>query len=237
MDYIFRPHPISSLEISASQQRFPIRRIYCIGRNYADHAREMGAHDQAEGREPPFFFSKPADAVISTQDVPYPTATANLQHEVELVLALGDETRHLGKMGSDIPIEDALHSVLAYAVGLDLTRRDLQAQAKAKGHPWDMAKGFDASAPVGTLQLATLIGHPESGRIWLKVNGELRQEGNLSDMTWRCAEIIAQLSRLVRLAPGDLIFTGTPAGVSTVKPGDILHAGIEGVGDMSVRLV
>ncbi len=230
MNFVFPPAPIPSLAVAGSDARFPIRRVYCVGRNYADHAREMGAHEQADGREPPFFFSKPADAVVPGGDVPYPPATANLQHEIELVVALG-------KGGADIPVAQALDCVFGYAVGLDLTRRDVQARAKEKGHPWDMGKGFDASAPTGEIHPVAAIGHPQAGSIWLKVNGETRQSGDLANMSWKVAEVIANLSTFVRLAPGDLIFTGTPAGVSTVVRGDTLDGGVAGVGEFSIRLV
>ncbi len=230
MNFVFPPAPIPSLAVAGSDARFPIRRVYCVGRNYADHAREMGAHEQADGREPPFFFSKPADAVVPGGDVPYPPATANLQHEIELVVALG-------KGGADIPVAQALACVFGYAVGLDLTRRDVQARAKEKGHPWDMGKGFDASAPTGELYPVAVVGHPQAGAIWLKVNGETRQHGDLANMSWKVAEVIANLSTFVRLAPGDLIFTGTPAGVSTVVRGDMLEGGVAGVGEFRVRLV
>ncbi len=230
MNFVFPPAPIPALAVAGSDARFPIRRVFCVGRNYADHAREMGAHEQADGREPPFFFSKPADAVVPGGDVPYPPATANLQHEIELVVALG-------KGGADIPVAQALDCVFGYAVGLDLTRRDVQARAKEKGHPWDMGKGFDASAPTGEIHPVAAIGHPQAGSIWLKVNGETRQSGDLANMSWKVAEVIANLSTFVRLAPGDLIFTGTPAGVSTVVRGDTLEGGVAGVGEFSIRLV
>lgn len=186
---------------------FPVRRIYCVGRNYADHAREMGADPE---REAPFFFTKPRDAVINGPKVAYPPATSNLHFEAELVLAL----RH---GGADIPVSDALRHVFGCAAGVDLTRRDLQAEAKKSGRPWDMAKGFDQSAPIGTIEpgMADM-----NARITLSVNGEERQSAHLSDMIWSPAEVIAHLSRLVTLAPGDLIFTGTPAGVGPVKRGD-----------------
>ena len=237
MNYVFPAATQPSLPVAGSDARFPIRRVYCVGRNYADHAREMGAHEQADGREPPFFFSKPADAVIACGDVPYPPATANLQHEIELVVALGAETASCGEQGANIPVAEALRCVFGYAVGFDLTRRDVQARAKEKGHPRDMGKGFDASAPTGTIQPVTLIGHPAQGAIWLKVNGEMRQNGELANMSWKVAEVIANLSTFLRLAPGDLIFTGTPAGVSTVVRGDVLEGGVAGVGDVSIRLV
>ncbi|KAA5804725.1 fumarylacetoacetate hydrolase family protein [Alkalicaulis satelles] len=192
-------------------QFFPVRRIYCVGRNYADHAREMGADPQ---REAPFFFSKPRDALVTGNAAPYPPATNDLHHEVELVLALG-------RGGADLSLEDAQAAIWGAAVGIDLTRRDLQAQAKKAGRPWDTAKGFDASAPMGVIRPGPA---PSSGPITLNVNGQLRQSGDLADMIWSGPEIIAHLSRLFRLEPGDLIFTGTPAGVAAVSPGDVLEA-------------
>ncbi|MGE5386609.1 MAG: fumarylacetoacetate hydrolase family protein [Betaproteobacteria bacterium] len=232
MHYLFDPGPHPFLKIVDSEARFPVRRIFCVGRNYADHAREMGALDQAEGREPPFFFMKPADALTSGREeirVPYPPLTADLQHEVELVVALSGG-------GANLMTHEALGSVYGYTVGLDLTRRDMQARAKEKGHPWDMSKGFDHSAVAGLLQPASVCGHLNSSRIWLKVNGETRQDGDLAQMTWKVAEVIANLSTSVCLAPGDLIYTGTPAGVGTIVPGDVLEGGIEGVGKLRVRI-
>jgi len=227
MEFVFPPSPRVALPIVGGDAVFPVRRVYCVGRNYADHAAEMGA----DTREPPFFFSKPADALVpGGGDVAYPPMTNNLQHEVELVVALG-------KGGSDIAPDEALACVFAYAVGYDLTRRDLQSRAKDKGHPWEMAKGFDQSGPVSALMAADEAGHSVSGAIWLKVNGELRQSGDLSHMTWNVAEIIANLSTYVRLEAGDLIFTGTPAGVSTVVRGDVLVGGVNGVGELTIRLV
>ena len=206
---------------------FPVRRIFCVGRNYADHAREMGGDPT---REPPFFFTKPADAVVTGgADMPYPPATADLQHEIELVVALGAG-------GAAATPEAALGLVWGYAAGIDMTRRDLQAEARQQGRPWDMAKGFDHSAPVGDLVPAARIGHPARGLIELRVNGAVRQGSDLAHMTWSVPETIAALSRLVRLAPGDLIFTGTPAGVGPVRPGDLLEGRIEGVGDVRVRI-
>lgn len=222
----------SAIPIAGSGNVFPVRRIYCIGRNYAAHAREMGSDPT---REPPFFFQKPGDAIQvvlpdEVADHPYPPLTKNYHYEVELVAALD-------KGGRNIPAGSALDCVFGYAVGFDLTRRDVQARAKEKGHPWDMGKGFDASAPTGELQPVSAIGHPAKGAIWLTVNGERRQNGDLSDMSWKVAEVIANLSTFVRLAPGDLIFTGTPAGVSTVVRGDMLEGHVDGVGDLRVRLV
>lgn len=227
MSYVFPPAAPVGIPVAGSDAIFPVRRVYCVGRNYADHAAEMGA----DTREPPFFFSKPADALVpGGGSVPYPPATGNLQHEVELVIALS-------RGGANIRLEEALAGVFGYAVGLDLTRRDLQIRAKDKGHPWDMGKGFDHSAPIADLQPATAIGHPQRGAIWLQVNGQPRQHGDLEQMSWKVAEVIANLSTYITLAPGDLIFTGTPAGVSTVVRGDVLTAGISGVGELGVRLV
>ena len=233
MNYVFAPPAPAALPVAGSDLAFPVRRIFCVGRNYAEHAREMGALDQAEGREPPFFFAKPGDAVVGGKGeiaVHYPPATANLHHEVELVVALAGG-------GAAVPAGQAAALIFGYAVGLDLTRRDLQAQAKAKGHPWDMGKGFDQSAVCGPIVPVVACGHPAAGRIWLAVNGQLRQTGDLAAMLWQVPEIVAQLSTLVRLAPGDLIYTGTPAGVGTIVPGDVLEGGVDGVGTLRVRLV
>lgn len=227
MNYVFPPAPRVSVPVTGGSALYPVRRVYCVGRNYADHAAEMGA----DTREPPFFFSKPADALVpGGGDVAYPPATSNLQHEVELVVALRDG-------GADILPERALEYVYGYAVGLDLTRRDLQQLAKDRGHPWDMGKGFDQSAPIGAIHPLAALDHPTRGSIWLKVNGQLRQSGDLQQMSWKVAEVIARLSGYVALAAGDLIFTGTPAGVSTVVRGDVLAAGVAGVGELTIRLV
>ena len=234
MDYLFTPPPRVALPVAGTAALFPVRRVYCVGRNYADHAREMGA----DTREPPFFFSKPADALVPGGGaVAYPPATTNLQHEVELVVALGPAVASLGDGGSDVPEARALEAVFGYAVGFDLTRRDHQQRSKEKGHPWDMGKGFDQSGPIGHIVPVAQCGHPAAGSIWLTVNGENRQSGDLVQMSWMVAEVIAQLSRLVRLAPGDLIFTGTPAGVSTVVRGDVLVGGVAGVGELTATLV
>lgn len=207
---------------------FPVRRVFCVGRNYAAHAREMGA-DPA--REPPFFFTKPADALlVSGQDIPYPSQTKALHHEVELVVAIG-----VG--GRDIPPQAALNHVFGYTVGLDLTRRDMQDAAKAARRPWDMSKGFDASAPVGDIAPVSETGHPAAGRIVLKVNGTVRQNGDLADQIWPVPEIIATLSTMVALAPGDLIFTGTPEGVGALEVGDVLEAEIAQIGTLRIRIV
>ena len=215
------------LAVAGEDSVFPVRRVYCVGLNYADHVTEMGG----DGRQPPFFFAKPADALVpGGGDVAYPPRTEKLQHEVELVVAIG-------KAGADIPESQALDHVFGYTVGIDLTRRDLQAQSKEKGRPWETAKGFDQSGPVGALVQASRINHPVRGKIWLKVNRALKQDGDLSQMIWNVAEIIANLSTYAALAPGDLIFTGTPAGVSTIVRGDAVECGIDGVGDLAIRLV
>jgi fumarylpyruvate hydrolase len=207
---------------------FPVRRIYCIGRNYADHAKEMGADPM---REPPFFFGKPQDAVVpGGGDIPYPPATANLHYEVELVVALA-------KGGRAIPASEALDCIFGYAVGIDLTRRDLQARSKEKGQPWDTAKGFDQSAPITPITPASVCGHVGTGAIWLSVNGREKQRGSLAQMIWSVPEVIAHISGLVALAPGDLIFTGTPAGVGPIVAGDQVRCGIDGLGELEIRLV
>jgi len=218
-DFAFSPAAVSSVSIAGTSQRFPVHRIYCVGRNYADHAREMGVDPN---REPPTFFTKPADAVIGNgASVPYPPRTANLQHEIELVVAIG-------RAGRKIAAGEALKHVFGYAAGNDLTRRDLQQASKAKGLPWDTGKAFDFSAPIAPLRPASL-GHIERGRIWLTVNGEIRQQSDIGEMIWSVPEVIAELSSLFELRPGDLIYTGTPAGVGTVKSGDRLEGGIEGL--------
>lgn len=233
MPFVFSPPPNSVLPVAGTSSLFPVRRVFCVGRNYADHAREMGAADQAEGREPPFFFMKPGDAVVSGRgeiEVAYPPLTRNLHHEVELVVALAAG-------GADIAVGEAKDLIFGYAVGLDLTRRDIQGKAKEKGHPWDMGKGFDQSAVVGVIQPVALTGHPASGRVWLTVNGQMRQDGDLAAMLWQVADVIAELSRSVRLAAGDLIYTGTPAGVGPIVQGDVLEAGVDGVGTLRARIV
>ncbi|MBR8214244.1 fumarylacetoacetate hydrolase family protein [Burkholderia vietnamiensis] len=209
-----------SVLVDQSSARFPVRRVFCVGRNYADHAREMGADPD---REPPFFFTKPADAVVpAVGTVPYPPLTNDLHHEIELVVAIG-------KDGRSIEPADALSHVWGYGVGVDLTRRDLQAEAKKLGRPWDWAKGFDASGPMSPLRAASATGHPASGRIWLAVNGDTRQQGDLADMIWAVPDVIAYVSRSVALKAGDLIFTGTPAGVGALQPGDRVTGGVDGV--------
>ena len=225
-EYVIAPPPQASVPVRGGGL-FPVRRIFCVGRNYADHAREMGGDPE---REAPFFFAKPADAVLTGgADMAYPAATEELHHEMELVAAIGAG-------GSDIAAADALGHVWGYAAGLDMTRRDLQAAAKRAGRPWDMAKGFDLSAPIGALVPAAECGHLRSGRIELRVNGAMRQEGDLGGMIWSVAETVAALSALVRLMPGDLVFTGTPAGVGAVGRGDSLAGTIEGVGEVRTTI-
>jgi fumarylpyruvate hydrolase len=223
---VFAAAPAPQLPVVGTSALFPVRRILCVGRNYAAHRREMGGDD----REPPFFFAKPADAVVAGgADVAYPGGTTNLHHEIELVAALGGG-------GVDIAPDQALALVFGYAAGVDLTRRDLQAAARDKGQPWDAAKGFDQSAPIGAIRPIGGAGQPR-GRISLSVNGQVRQDASLSDMIWSVAEIIAQASRLWRLAPGDLIFTGTPEGVGPVVRGDRVAGAIEGVGEVAFGIV
>ena len=214
-----------TLPVTESNEAFPVGRIYCVGRNYAEHAREMG-HDP--DREPPFFFMKPADAIVlSGASIPYPKMTKDLHHEIELVVAIG-------KGGADIPVEKALDHVFGYGVGLDMTRRDLQGEAKKMGRPWEMGKAFDNSAPCTALKTAAMVGHPDKGAIWLKVNGKVTQKGDLSELIWNVPETIAYLSRLITLRAGDLIMSGTPAGVGPVKAGDNLEGHVDGVGDLKI---
>jgi fumarylpyruvate hydrolase len=228
MSYAFELGDRPSLPIAGSSHRFPVRRIYCVGRNYADHAREMGG---APEREPQFFFDKPADAVVeSGTPVPYPPRTANLHHEIELVVAIGRE-------GTDIPLEDANAFIFGYAVGNDLTRRDLQFAARDVGRPWDTAKGFDHSAPITAIHRVEDTGLIEKGEIWLTVNDAMKQRGDIADMIWSVPEIIVELSKLYRLMPGDLIFTGTPAGVGPLVVGDAVQGGIELLGTLAFTVV
>ncbi|UPY38092.1 fumarylacetoacetate hydrolase family protein [Sediminicoccus sp. KRV36] len=219
-DYVISPPAISAVPIQGSNAMFPVRRIFCVGRNYAEHAIEMGSDPT---REPPFYFTKPADAlVINGADMPYPTVTKSLHHEMELVVAIG-----IG--GKNIAIADALKHVWGYCAGLDMTRRDIQNEAKKTGRPWDMGKGFDLSAPMGTLIPAAGF-DPSRGKIELKVNGKVTQTSDLSKLIWSVPEVIANLSELVELAPGDLIMTGTPEGVAAVVRGDVLEGFVEGPG-------
>lgn len=220
------PSPVL-LPVRGGAGAFPVRRLYCVGRNYAAHAVEMGGDPD---REPPFFFLKCADTLVTDGVFPYPPASADVHHEVELVVALGAG-------GADIPPDRALACVWGYAVGLDMTRRDLQAAAKAAGRPWEVGKSFDHSAPCGPLVPAAGIGHPTRGAITLDVNGIRKQTGDLGQMIWKLPEMIAYLSRLFTLRPGDLVFTGTPAGVGAVARGDVMAGRIEGVGEIEVRVV
>jgi len=226
MDYVIAPPAIVSIAVRGRSERFPVRRIYCVGRNYAAHIREMGGDE----RDPPFYFTKPADAIVPTGgSIDYPPKTANLHYEVELVAAIG-------KGGRDITEGDALDHVFGYAVGLDMTRRDVQIALREKGRPWDMGKAFDQSAPCGDLHAVDQVGHFPSGAIWLKVNGETRQESDLSLMIWNLQETIANLSGLVELAPGDLIYTGTPDGVGPVVSGDVMLGHIDGLSDLEISV-
>ena len=225
--YVIPPHPVVSIPV-AGGGAFPVRRIFCVGRNYAAHAREMG-HDP--DREAPFFFCKPADSVLlGDADMPYPTMTSDLHHELELVVGLKSG-------GVDISEADAMSHVWGYAVGLDMTRRDLQGEAKKLGRPWDMGKGFDFSAPLGLMVPASALPDPSKGLIELKVNGVVRQTSDLSFMIWSIPETIAYLSKLVRLEAGDLIMTGTPEGVAAVVKGDVLEGMVAGVGTVKTKLV
>ena len=222
MPYLFPP-TVPAVAVKGRPDQFPVHRIYCVGRNYAAHAREMGANPD---REPPFFFAKPADAIVpGNSRIPYPSRTNNFHHEIELVVAIG-------KGGRDIAAAQALDHVYGYAVGNDLTRRDLQADAKDNGRPWDTSKGFDHSAVISAITPAQQSGHLRTGRIWLKVNGQLRQQADLSELIWSVPEVIAELSTLFELQPGDLIYTGTPAGVGALKRGDHLEGGVEGLDEL-----
>lgn len=218
-DFAIPPPATPSVAVAGTDQRFPVHRIYCIGLNYADHIREFGSDPE---RSPPVFFMKPADAVVANgAPIPYPPATSNFHYEIELVVAIG-------RGGRELDPGQALGHVFGYAAGNDLTRRDLQKAAKGRGEPWDTAKGFDHSAPLGAVRPVSL-GHLARGRIWLSVNGETRQQSDISQMVWDVPHIIAALSKLYELQAGDLIFTGTPSGVGPLRPGDRLEGGIEGL--------
>jgi fumarylpyruvate hydrolase len=226
-DYVIDPPATPSLPVRGSDAAFPVRRVYCIGRNYAAHAVEMG-HDP--DREPPFFFQKNADSLDPSGEFPYPPRTDDVHHEVEIAVMLG-------KGGRNIPVESALDHVYGYAIALDMTRRDLQAEAKKLARPWEIAKAFDHSAPVGPVIPASEIGHPASGAIRLVVNGETRQEGDLAQMIWKVPEMISYLSDYFELAAGDVILSGTPAGVGAVVRGDTMVAEVEEMGKLTVRVV
>lgn len=226
MSDLFPPAPVTRFPVAGSDDTLPVRRVYCIGRNYAAHAVEMG-HDP--DKEPPFFFQKNPDNIVFG-DFPYPVETSDVHHEVELVVALS-------RGGTDIPVDRALDHVFGYAVGLDMTRRDLQGEAKKLGRPWEIGKAVEHSAPCSPLVPAARIGHPAAGAIRLTVNGALRQEGDLNQMLWKVPEMIAILSRYFTLAPGDIIMTGTPAGVGPVVRGDVMEAHVAGVADLTVRVI
>jgi len=226
--FIFEPAEPASLPIRGSDERFPVRRVYCVGRNYAAHTIEMGGDPD---REEPFFFQKnPDNLVTGGADFPYPGKSSDVHHEIEMIVAL-----HKG--GVNIPLETALDHVWGYGVGLDMTRRDLQGQCKEKRHPWEIGKAFDYSVPASDLVPASEIGHPTDGAIWLKINGEMRQQGNLNQMIWKVPEMISYLSGLFTLAPGDLILSGTPSGVGPVKRGDQLEGHVDGLADLHCKVV
>lgn len=223
-EYAIAPPPVPVVPVEGEAGGFPVRRILCVGRNYAAHRREMGGDD----RDPPFFFAKPGDAVVPPgRDPAYPPRTANLHHEIELVVAIGSA-------GKDVPVEAALDLVYGYAVGVDLTRRDLQNAAKDKGQPWDASKGFDDSAPISAIRRWS--GAPPQGRIAIAVNGQIRQDASVADMIWNVAEIVSEASKLWALAPGDLIYTGTPEGVGPLVRGDRVEGEVEGVGKLSFKV-
>ncbi len=224
--FVIPAPPQASIAVAGESKSFPVRRIWCVGRNYLEHIREMGNDERA----PPFFFAKHADMVVADgATIPYPPLTKDFHHEVELVVALKSG-------GRNIPADQALDHVYGYAVGIDLTRRDLQGAAKKKERPWEIGKSFDHSAPCGALQPATKIGHPAKGKIWLSVNGTEKQKGDLTELIWSVPEIIAKLSEQVTLDAGDIILTGTPAGVGALVPGDKVECGIDGIGTLKVAI-
>ncbi len=225
-DFVLSPPPIPSVAVAGSASRFPVRRIFCVGRNYAEHTREMG-HDP--DREPPFFFQKnPAD-LNTTGEFPYPPQSSDVHHEAEVAVFLKSG-------GTNIPIENALDHVYGYALSLDMTRRDLQGVAKKMGRPWEIGKAFAASAPVGPIHTVEDVGHLDAGKLVLKVNGDVKQEGDLNQMIWKVPEMIAYLSQYYTLAPGDVILSGTPAGVGPVEQGDEMNIAVEGLGEMTIRV-
>jgi len=227
MKYVFPAPKTISVDIAGTDECFPVHRVYCIGRNYLAHVREMGNDE----RQPPFFFQKPPDALVPNgSEFPYPPGSQNVQHEVELVIAIG-------RGGVDISVEDALNHVYGYALGFDMTRRDLQEKAKQGGKPWEAAKAFDHAAPIAPIRPASEIGHPSDSRIWLAVNGEVRQDSTLDLQIWNVPEGISHLSKLFEVKPGDLIFTGTPAGVGAIEPGDVITGGIDGIGELEITVV
>jgi fumarylpyruvate hydrolase len=225
--YVLPPPPQASVAVAGTASRFAVRRVFCVGRNYAAHAREMGKDPD---REPPFFFMKPADAVVDSRlTIPYPPGTRNLHYEMEMVVAIG-------RGGLSVPAEKALALVFGYGCGIDLTRRDLQEKAKQMARPWDWSKGFDRSAPCAPIHRVAEVGHLDKGRIWLAVNGVVKQDADLAEMIWQVPDVISILSGSMRLEPGDLIYSGTPAGVGAAKPGDKLVGGIAGLTDVEVAI-
>lgn len=226
-NFVVETPPIVAIPVAGTDARFPVRRIYCIGRNYAAHAVEMG-HDP--NRESPFFFQKNPNNLDSSGEFPYPAQSTDVHHEIEMAVALKSG-------GTNIPLEQALHHVFGYGVSLDMTRRDLQSEAKKLGRPWETGKAFEHSAPIGPIQRVTDVGHPENGRIELKINGELRQQGDLNQMIWKVSEMISYLSEYFELAAGDIVLSGTPSGVGPVAVGDSMNASIEGVGGIVVQVV
>jgi fumarylpyruvate hydrolase len=231
MAFVFTPEPPVAIPVAGSDDQFAVRRVYCVGRNYAAHAREMGFDPD---REPPFFFCKPDNSIVpvaygETLELPYPSQTENFHYEAELVAVIG-------KSGSDIPLEQALQYVWGYAVGLDMTRRDLQMKMREMGRPWEIGKAFDLSAPVGPVHRASDVGHFEDAGLWLTVNGETKQKSDVSHLIWSVAETVSYLSKFFRLEPGDVIFTGTPEGVGPVKSGDTMKVGVERLGELTVTV-
>ncbi len=232
MNFVFAPEAQVAVPVAGTNSHFPVRRIYCVGRNYAAHAREMGFDPD---REPPFFFCKPDNAIVlappgQTVNMAYPPVTENYQHEIELVVAIG-------KAGANVSVEQANEHIYGYAVGLDMTRRDLQFKLRDKGRPWELGKAFDESAPIGLIHAASSIGHPKQGAIWLQVDGGDKQRSDINMLIWSVPEVIANLSMYFTLQPGDLIYTGTPEGVGKVQRGQVLHGGIDGLGEISVKVV
>lgn len=226
MNWVIADWPRTGVAVAGTSDRFPVRRVFCVGRNYAEHTREMGGDE----REPPFFFGKAPEALTGQARVPYPPMTRDLHHEVELVVAISEEA-------FDITADRARRCIWGYAVGVDLTRRDLQAEAKRLARPWYLSKSWIGAAPIAPLVPASVIGHPRAGTIWLDVDGKRRQQGDLADMIWSVEEIVAHLSRYDRLLPGDLIYTGTPAGVGPLQPGDRVSAGVEGLPGLEFTVV
>ena len=232
MNYTFSPEPQVSVPVAGSDALFPVRRVYCVGRNYAAHAREMGFDPD---REPPFFFCKPDNSIVvvpagETALIAYPPQSSDFQHEIELVVAIGTG-------GRDIPVERAEQHVFGYAVGLDMTRRDLQLKARDKGRPWELGKAFDQSAPIAAIHPVAAVGHPARGAVWVTVDGAERQRSDIAKLIWSVPEVIANLSTFFELRPGDLIYTGTPEGVGKVERGQTMHGGIDGLGELRVRVV